>query len=323
LSPLRPARPGDVPAITAIYNRGIAEREATFETRARGEAEVAAWLDGAPLLVAEQDGEVVGFARVTPYSDREAYAGIGEYGIYLAPAARGRGTGAALLDALATAAEAAGYHKLTAKLFTSNEASHALARRCGFRVVGVHRRHGRLDGRWRDVTVVERVLGDAPAVAVGPLEDEHRAWADALVDTHWGRMIVRLGEVIDDITPYPTLVATLDGEPVGALIYGVRGPDCEVMSLISEREGHGVARALLDAARERARAAGCRRMWLITTNDNLRALQLYQRWGFDIVALNRGAVDESRRTVKPSIPPRAGNGIRIAHELELELRLDG
>ena len=320
MSPLRPARPEDVPAITAIYNRGIAEREATFETRARGEAEVAEWLGGPPLLVAEEDGEVVGFARVTPYSDREAYAGIGEYGIYLAPAARGRGTGAALLEALAAAAQAAGYHKLTAKLFTTNEASHALARRCGFRAVGVHRRHGRLDGRWRDVTVVERVLGDAPAVAVGPLDDEHRAWAEELVDERWGRVIVRLGETVD-ITPYPTLVATLDGEPAGVLTYGVRGDECEVMSLISVREGYGVARALLDAARERARAAGCRRLWLITTNDDVRALALYQRWGMDVAALHRGAVDETRRTLKPSIPARGENGIPIAHELLLEMRL--
>jgi phosphinothricin acetyltransferase len=320
LPSLRPARPEDVPAITAIYNRGIAEREATFETRAREEAEVAEWPDGPPLLVAEEDGEVVGFARVTPYSEREAYAGIGEYGIYLARAARGRGTGAALLDALAGAAAAAGYHKLTAKLFKTNEAGHALARRCGFRVVGVHRRHGRLDGRWRDVTVVERLLGDVPAVAVAPLDDEHRAWADALVDERWGRTIVRLGETVD-ITPHPALLATLDGEPAGVLTYGVRGADCEVMSLVSVREGYGVARALLDAARDRARAAGCRRLWLITTNDNVRALALYQRWGLDVVELRHGAVDETRRRLKPSIPPRGEDGIPIAHELLLEMRL--
>jgi phosphinothricin acetyltransferase len=317
---LRPALPEDVPALTAIYNQGIAEREATFETRPREEADVAAWLDGPPLLVAEADVGVVGFARITPYSDREAYAGIGEYGIYLTPAARGRGTGAALLEALAEAAHDAGYHKLTAKLFTSNEASHALARRCGFRVVGVHRRHGRLDGEWRDVTVVERVLGEAPRVAVHPLTDADRAWADALVDEHWGRIVVRRGESVD-ITPFPTLVATLDGEPAALLTYAVRGPDCEVMSLISTREGHGLARALLDAARHHARAAGCRRLWLITTNDNLRALALYQGWGMDLVALHHDAVNETRRSLKPSIPPRAANGLPIAHEIELELRL--
>ena len=161
---IRAAEPGDVPAITRIYNEGIAGRQATFETRPRDVQDVLQWLDDpAPLLVAERDGQVAGFARVTAYSDREVYAGVGEYGIYLDPAARGGGVGTRLLDALAEAAEGAGYHKLTAKLFTTNQASLALARRCGFRAVGVHRRHARLDGEWRDVLVVERLLGDAAA----------------------------------------------------------------------------------------------------------------------------------------------------------------
>lgn len=162
--PIRPAAAADVPAITRIYNDGIAGRQATFETRPRTRADVAAWIGGRePILVAERAGAVVGFARVSPYSDRDVYAGVGEYGIYLDPAARAAGLGTRLLEALAGAAEAAGYHKLTSKLFTSNGASLALARRCGFREVGIHRNHARLDGEWRDVIVVERLLGDAAA----------------------------------------------------------------------------------------------------------------------------------------------------------------
>lgn len=162
--PIRPAAAADVPAITHIYNDGIAGRQATFETRLRTRADVAAWIGGRePILVAERAGAVVGFARVSPYSDRDVYAGVGEYGIYLDPAARAAGLGTRLLEALAGAAEAAGYHKLTSKLFTSNGASLALARRCGFREVGIHRNHARLDGEWRDVIVVERLLGDAAA----------------------------------------------------------------------------------------------------------------------------------------------------------------
>ncbi len=149
-------------AIAQIYNLGIAGRQATFETRERSAADVAEWLQArGPLLVAELDGAVAGFARVSAYSPREAYAGVGEYGIYLAQAARGRGFGTRLLDALAEAAERDGYHKLTGKLFTSNAAGLALARRCGFRTVGTHLRHARLDGEWRDVVVVERLLGAA------------------------------------------------------------------------------------------------------------------------------------------------------------------
>jgi L-amino acid N-acyltransferase YncA len=159
---IRPAERSDVQAITQIYNLGIAGRQATFETRERSAADVADWLGArAPLLVADLDGAVVGFARVTAYSDREVYAGIGEYGIYLAEPARGAGIGTRLLEALLQAAERAGYHKLTAKLFTANQASLALARRCGFRTVGTHVRHARLDGEWRDVVVVERLLGAA------------------------------------------------------------------------------------------------------------------------------------------------------------------
>jgi L-amino acid N-acyltransferase YncA len=159
---VRPATLDDVQRMTAIYNRGIAERQATFETRPRDAAEVAAWLGGRlPVLVAEDDGEVVGFARVSPASDREAYAGIGEHGVYVDPGARGTGAGRALLEALADAAADAGLHKLTSRIFVTNTASRALHRAAGFREVGIQRRHGRLDGGWRDCVLVERLVGPA------------------------------------------------------------------------------------------------------------------------------------------------------------------
>jgi L-amino acid N-acyltransferase YncA len=160
---LRPAVPADAPALAAIYNEGIAEREATFETRSRTGAEVAAWIaEGLPFLVAEDEtGAIAGFARVSAYSDRCVYAGVGEHGVYVAAAARGRGTGRALLIGLCDAAERTGYYKLTSRVFTSNEASRALHRAAGFEEVGVQRRHGRLDGEWRDCVLVERLLGEA------------------------------------------------------------------------------------------------------------------------------------------------------------------
>ena len=101
----------------------------------------------------------------------------------------------------------------------------------------------------------------------------------------------------------------------------MRGDECEVVTLESPLAGRGAGRAVMGAARDAAVAAGCRRLWLITTNDNVRALAFYQRWGMDLCAFRRGAVDESRRTLKPEIPPRAANGIPISHELELELLL--
>ena len=127
---IRPATEADAGAITAIYNEGIADRVATFETRPREIHEVAAWLsDGLPLLVAEEDGAVLGFARVSAYSDRCVYAGVGEHGVYVARAARGRGVGRRLLEALAAASEQAGYYKLTSRVFADNAASRAVRRR--------------------------------------------------------------------------------------------------------------------------------------------------------------------------------------------------
>jgi phosphinothricin acetyltransferase len=162
---VRPATPADADAVAAIYNEGIADRIATFETRERGPADVRAWLDDdrRPFLVATRDGALLGFARVAPYSDRAAYAGVGEHGVYVARAARGQGVGRRLLEELCTAAEAAGLHKLTSRIFADNATSIAAHEAAGFRVVGVQRRHGRLDGVWKDCVLVERLLGDAAA----------------------------------------------------------------------------------------------------------------------------------------------------------------
>jgi L-amino acid N-acyltransferase YncA len=160
---IRPARPDDARAIAALYNLGIAERQATFETRPRAPAEIAAWFEaGLPFLVAENGhGRVVGFARVSPYSDRCVYEGVGEHGVYVDADARGQGVGRGLLEALADEAERRGLYKLTSRIFTTNQASRAVHRAAGFEEVGVQRRHGRLDGEWKDCVLVERLLGEA------------------------------------------------------------------------------------------------------------------------------------------------------------------
>jgi L-amino acid N-acyltransferase YncA len=110
------------------------------------------------VLVAATDRDVLGWARIAQYSTRLAYAGVGEVSVYVDRRARGRGTGSGLLGELTRAAEDLGYWKLTGKLFPENEASLRLVRRNGWREVGLHLRHGRLEGRWRDVLVVERLL---------------------------------------------------------------------------------------------------------------------------------------------------------------------
>jgi phosphinothricin acetyltransferase len=160
---IRDAAAAHVAAITAIYNDGIAERSATFETEPRTEAHIAARLtltDRYPLLVAVEttSGNVLGWAGLSEYRPRACYAGIGEFSIYLARHARGRGIGKALLLALIDAARARGYWKVLSRVFPSNAASRALCRSCGFREVGVYEKHAALDGQWLDTIIVERLI---------------------------------------------------------------------------------------------------------------------------------------------------------------------
>jgi ribosomal protein S18 acetylase RimI-like enzyme len=156
----------------------------------------------------------------------------------------------------------------------------------------------------------------AGLIEIRPLDDADRA----LVVEHWGNVAVRRGEGVE-IAGLPGFAAWIDGERAGLLTYAVRGDECEVVTLHSLRPRRGAGSALLDAARTAAVTAGCRRLWLVTTNDNVGALGFYQRWGLDLCAFRRGAVNESRRAVKPSIPVRNEHGVPIAHELELELLL--
>jgi phosphinothricin acetyltransferase len=162
---VRPARNDDAEAIAHIYNQGIEDRVATFETAPRSAAEIAATLAarGAayPAVVVERTGSVVAWAWCSAYSDRPCYAGIAEFSVYVDRAARAMGAGRAALAGLTTACEERGFWKLLSKVFPENAASLALCRKAGFREVGTHRRHARLDGIWRDVVLVERLLGDA------------------------------------------------------------------------------------------------------------------------------------------------------------------
>jgi L-amino acid N-acyltransferase YncA len=159
---IRPAEASDGDAIAAIYNAGIDGRAATFDTEHKTADDVAGWLaDGRPLLVAVAGDRLVGWARAAPYSPKAYYDGVAEASIYVDPGARGAGVGSVLMAALARASERAGVYKLIGKVFTDHGTSRRLVARHGFREVGVHLRHGRLDGEWRDVLLVELPLGDA------------------------------------------------------------------------------------------------------------------------------------------------------------------
>jgi L-amino acid N-acyltransferase YncA len=160
---VRAAVQADAPAIAHIFNQGIEDRVATFETRTTTPEAVAEMLRAAKLvLAAEREGDVVAFGRITPYSDPHPYyAGVGEATLYVERGARRSGVGRIVMNGLAAGAQDRRLYKLVGKIFTSNAPSIALVHACGWRDVGVHLRHGKLDGEWKDVLVVELLLGDA------------------------------------------------------------------------------------------------------------------------------------------------------------------
>ena len=153
---IRPVHEDDADAVLAIYAEGIEDRLATFETQCPDWEE---W-DQAHLqecrLVAESDGMVVGWAALSSVSRRACYRGVAEISVYVARAARGRGVGRALLEALVRESERAGFWTLQGTTLEDNAASLRVQEACGFRVVGVRERIGQLDGEWRTTVLTER-----------------------------------------------------------------------------------------------------------------------------------------------------------------------
>ena len=155
----RPASPDDAPILAQIYNEGIEDRVGTFETRPRTMQDVATWFDGKhPIIVVESDGEIVAFASTSSYRSRDCYAGIAEFSVYVARRVRGQGAGTVAMRALLDAVKPAGIWKLVSRIFVENHASRRLMASMGFREVGIYEKHGKLDGQWRDVVIVERLI---------------------------------------------------------------------------------------------------------------------------------------------------------------------
>ncbi len=157
----RPARIDDSATIAAIYNEGIADRLATFETEPRSAEQVSGWFDGRhPIVVVERDGVVIAFASTSSYRNRDCYAHIAEFSVYVTRRQRAHGAGRVAIAALVEAATAAAFCKLVSRVFPENIASRTLLARMGFREVGLYQRHGKLlDGQWRDCIIVEHLLG--------------------------------------------------------------------------------------------------------------------------------------------------------------------
>lgn len=158
----RRATVADAAAIVRIYNQGIEERIATFETEPRTEAQIRDLIETRgeyfPTVVVELDAHVVAYGSAGSYRARECYAGIAEHSVYVDREHRGKGLGSIALEALCAEYKSIGFWKVLSRIFPENHASLKLHERCGFRIVGVYERHAQLDGVWKDCVIVERLL---------------------------------------------------------------------------------------------------------------------------------------------------------------------
>lgn len=181
---VRLATVDDAARITEIYNQGIQDRIATFETEERVVETIRSWFDlPYPIVVVERDDVIIAWANASQYRPRACYSGICEFSVYVERSARGTGAGHLAMNGLIHAAAHAGYQKLVSRVFVENSSSRNLLGRLGFREVGIYERHGQLDGVWRDCVIVEKLLDSPGTENVIAL---HSGQAVLIVKSHLG-----------------------------------------------------------------------------------------------------------------------------------------
>jgi len=155
----------DAADVARIYNQGIEDRVATFETEPRTPAQIETLLaergERYPTVVVERDGKVIAWAGASTYRPRPCYDGVAEFSVYVDRSLHRTGAGSAAMRGLIAACEARGFWKLVSRVFADNAASRAFHRHLGFREVGTYLRHGKLDGVWKDCVIVELLIGEA------------------------------------------------------------------------------------------------------------------------------------------------------------------
>jgi ribosomal protein S18 acetylase RimI-like enzyme len=159
-----------------------------------------------------------------------------------------------------------------------------------------------------------------PDFNIKPIQDVEQDRVKQLMIEHWGSEIMIVHDTMYRPAELSGFVAIRGEKEVGLVTYNVEGNDCEIVVLNSFQPNIGIGSALIDAVKTAAKAVQCKRLWLVTTNDNLHALKFYQKQGFELAAIRRGAVDESRK-IKPEIPLVGNDDIPLRDELELEITL--
>jgi GNAT superfamily N-acetyltransferase len=157
---------------------------------------------------------------------------------------------------------------------------------------------------------------------IRPLTAEDREWVKQFIALQWGAEIIVLHGAVFRPEHLSGFVAISGEEIVGLLTYHMQAGECEIVTLDSLDPDQGIGSALMDAVKLCALQAGCKRLWLITTNDNLNALRFYQKRGFALAALHPNALEQSRK-IKPEIPLVGNDGIPLRDEIELEMMLGG
>lgn len=155
---------------------------------------------------------------------------------------------------------------------------------------------------------------------VRELDEGDREWASEVFNRFWGSTTVVARGRLYPLEALPGFIAVREGKAVGLVTFHLHGEGCEIVTLNSVEEDRGVGSALVEAVRDLAARRGCRRLWLVTTNDNTPALRFYQRRGFRVIAVYPGAIEAARR-LKPEIPRLGIDGIPLRDEIELELTL--
>ena len=155
---------------------------------------------------------------------------------------------------------------------------------------------------------------------IRPINQTDKEWVHALFKKEWAGPVMITRGKIHDAGEYPGFIALDEGKRTGLVTYHIDGKECEITSMNSLAEGKGIGRALVDEVRKAAVLKRCKRLFLVTTNDNTRALRFWQKYGFTLIALYANVMGKYRR-LKPEISLTGNDGIPIRDEIELELRL--